>query len=73
MGGTQTGRLLYQAVHELIHLSVKLPHQVCLQMLKNSKNKTASLLYILEGSYEQEHKVCRRSYEAQHIISRRYQ
>lgn len=53
MGGTQTGRLLYQAVHELIHLSVKLPHQVCLQMLKkNSKNKKASLLYILEGSYE---------------------
>lgn len=36
MGGTQTGRLLYQAVHELIHLSVKLPHQVSLQMLKKT-------------------------------------
>lgn len=39
---------------------------------KTVKTKTASLLYILEGFYEQEQKVCRRSYEAQHIISRRY-
>jgi len=45
MGGTQTGRLLYQAVHELIHLSVKLPHQVCFQMLKKHSDTESGLMW----------------------------
>lgn len=43
-GGLQRGRLLNQTIHEVINLSVKLAHQVILQVLINKGKKPTILL-----------------------------